>query len=395
MAGGACRRNFRRKQTGTAGFFPHSRRQTQYARSQVMHLRTGVGPVKLSVSYGYDPGSGHWGCPMRQRWGLQPRQRFSPALEDRLAFTLTATTSYAQAAALAAKWGVSADDSTLHRLAQRLGARAESQTQARLKSGPVESQPQRAPTDLAVLEIDAWLVRHRGPGWGKQRTQKPRVEWHEMKVGLFYRQEQRAQADNGRGMLTDKKLICWQGDGLELAARLHWQAQAGGLARARHVLALADGADWCWRAIEDRWQQAEQLLDFYHASQHVWEVGRALHGADELKVRPWVEQRLHWLRHGQLRRWLKELAGLKRPPGEAADIVRRNQNYFAEHSGRMDYARAARRGWPIGSGAVESACLTQQGRFKRSGQFWTRDGLRHLSALQEAWTNGHWSQLWN
>lgn len=395
MAGGACKKNFRRKPTVTVGFSPHSTRRAQHTRRRTMALHTGIGLVKLTVPYGYDPGGGHWGCPMRQRWGLQSRQRLSPALEDRLAFTLTATTSYAQAAALAGKWGVRADDSTLHELARRLGARAEAQTQARLQTPPPESQPQRAPTALAVLEIDAWLVRHRGPGWGRKKTQKPRVEWHEMKIGLFYRHEHRTQADNGRGLLTDKALVSCQGDGLQLARRLHWQAQADGLGRAKNVLALADGADWCWRTIEDRWPQAGQLLDFYHASQHVWEVGRALHGDDEEKVRPWVERRLHWLKHGQEKRWLKELGGLKRPGGAAGEAVRRNQNYFAEHAGRMDYAGAARRGWPIGSGAVESACLSQQGRFKRPGQFWTRDGLRHLSALQEARTNGHWSQLWN
>lgn len=133
----------------------------------------------------------------------------------------------------------------------------------------------------------------------------------------------------------------------------------------------------------------------YASAEPVWEVGQALHGDDEEKVRPWVERRLHWLKHGQEKRWLKELAGQKRPGGAASEVVRRNQNYFAGHAGRMDYAGAARRDWPIGSGAVESACLTQQGRFKRPGQFWTREGLRHLSALQEARTNGHWAELWS
>lgn len=92
---------------------------------------------------------------------------------------------------------------------------------------------------------------------------------------------------------------------------------------------------------------------------------------------------------------MKELAGLKRPGGEAGEVVRRNQEYFARHAERLDYGRAAGRGWPIGSRAVESACLTQQGRYKRAGQFWTREGLRHPCALQEALTNNHWSQLWN
>ena len=60
----------------------------------------------------------------------------------------------------------------------------------------------------------------------------------------------------------------------------------------------------------------------------------------------------------------------------------------------MNYQEIARRGWPIGSGAVESACRAKQCRFKRPGQFWTPEGLRHLCALDEARRNGHWNELW-
>ncbi len=360
-----------------------------------MRLQSVVGTVKLTVWYGYDPGACRWGCPIRQHWGLSAHQQLSPALEDKLAFTLTATGSYAQAAALSEKWGTPADDSTLHALAQRLGARAEARTQARLQSVPQEKEPHRAPTALAVIQIDAWQVRHRGAGWGKGRTQKPRVEWHEMKMGVCYRQEQRAQADNGRGVLEDKVVVSWQGEAVELGRRLHWEAQGLGLGRAQNILALADGAGWCWNLIQQRWSGAEPLLDFYHASQHLWEVARAQSKGDEEKARAWVEPRLHRLRHGQEKQVLQELQAMKRPRGEAGEVIRRNQNYFATHAGRMNYARAARRGWPIGSGAVESACRSRQTRFKRPGQFWTASGLRHLCALEEARANGHWNQLWN
>ena len=59
-----------------------------------MGLSTGVGVVKLQIRYGLDPGTGRWGSPLRQRWGLGPHQEMSPALEDKLAFTVTATRSY-------------------------------------------------------------------------------------------------------------------------------------------------------------------------------------------------------------------------------------------------------------------------------------------------------------
>ena len=58
-----------------------------------------------------------------------------------------------------------------------------------------------------------------------------------------------------------------------------------------------------------------------------------------------------------------------------------------------DYEAVARRGWPIGSGAVESACRGRQYRHKRPGQFWTRLGRRDLDALEEARDNGHRNAL--
>jgi hypothetical protein len=114
----------------------------------------------------------------------------SPGLEDRLAFTVTATGSYREAVVLAQKWGCVVDDTTVRRLTQKLGQRAEEQTQERLERVPPERTPQRAASELAVFMWDGWQARYRGLGWGKKRTQQKRVEWHEVKVGVFYLHEQ-------------------------------------------------------------------------------------------------------------------------------------------------------------------------------------------------------------
>lgn len=359
-----------------------------------MQLRTGVGVIELQVLHGQDPGDEHWGCPIREHWGLTCHQQLSLALADKLAFTVTATASYAEAAMLAGKWGVEVDDSTLHALTQRLGAKAEARTQTALQTTPREREPQRAPTKLAVLMLDGWQVRQRGPGWGKEKTQKPRVEWHEWKTGVFYRQEQSAVTSGGRGLLSEKVVMGWQGEPVEFGRRLHWEARRGGLGRAEHILVAGDGAPWIWNLAQDRWAGATQVLDFYHASQHLWAVGEALQGPDEAAVRRWVEPRRHQLRHGQQKRMLKALAGLEAPKGEAGEIVRREQNYFASHEQRMNYQSWSERDWPIASGPVESACRQKQCRFKRPGQFWTPKGMRHLGALTEARHNHHWDELW-
>jgi len=316
----------------------------------------------------------------------------SPLLEDKLAFTVTATGSYQEAAAVAQKWGTEVDDSTLHVLTQRLGERAEQQTQERLKQVGAQLSPQRAASELAVFMLDGWQLRYRGPGWGKKRTKKKRVEWHELKTGVFYLQEQAGCTEGGRGVLSEKVVACWQGEGSELGRRLHWEALRRGLGRAKWILVVGDGAPWIWNVAADRWAGAQEVLDFYHASEHVWELGRALYGEDQAKE--WVESSLHELRHGQEDKFLARIASLKPSRGQAAETVREQKNYFANQAQRMNYQEIADRGWPIGSGAVESACSGKQGRFKRRGQFWTKAGVGHLEALIEARENNHWDELW-
>src|SRR5262249_50791611 len=78
----------------------------------------------------------------------------------------------------------------------------------------------------------------------------------------------------------------------------------------------------------------------------------------------------------------------------AGKVIKREQDYFAGHAKRMNYSALHRKGWPIGSGPVESECRNRQCRFKRPGQNWTPRGMRNLGALTEARQNGHWDQFW-
>jgi hypothetical protein len=119
-----------------------------------------------------------------------------------------------------------------------------------------------------------------------------------------------------------------------------------------------------------------------------------LHSRDEGARAKWVQRQCHDLRHGQEQSVLRRIARLRGRRGASGEMIRREQNYFASHAGRMNYEQIAARGWPIGSGAVESACAQKQRRFKRPGQFWTERGLRHLNALIEARELNHWEELW-
>ena len=385
-------KSYRSGLIGSAKFFPLQEGPLVRCQKRELTLESSVGRVRVQTDYGQESGGGQWVCPQRRAWGIEPHQKMTPALQDRLCLTVTMTGSYESAAQVATKWGSAVDDSKLHALVQRVGATAEEQMEQRVKSVPQERRPERKPSELGVLLVDGWQVRHRGSGWGAKRTRQNRVEWHEMKMGIYYQVEQAVVKENGRGELVEKGVVSTLADAVELGQRLNWEAMRAGLGRARNLEMVGDGAPWIWNLKQNRWNRAVEMLDFYHGSEQVWALGRTLKG--EKGASAWVESLLHQLRHGKEKKALKQIAHLDVPKGERGELVVREKNYFAGQRHRMNYQEVADRGWPIGSGAVESACRQRQRRFKGPGQFWTSKGLRNLCALEEARHNHHWEQLW-
>jgi hypothetical protein len=324
----------------------------------------------------------------------------TPELEDRVCLTALLAGSYQAAAELSAKWGSPVDDATIREHARRLGQQAQAGVRQRLEEPPVVPSASPAPAGLVIM-MDGWLARQRGPDW----AQKPvtagaeRVAWHEIKAAVIYRVEQAGATAGGRGLITEKWTVAWQGDPLEFGRRVHAEARRRGLGAAREVFVVADGGVWIWRIQQDRFPEARGVLDFYHASQHLWAVGQALHPTDAAAARAWVEPLLSQLRHGQESGVLQTLADL--PAWCAArqqavpPEVARETAYFASHREHIRYQTMAARGCPVGSGAMESLCAQLQGRFKRCGQFWSQTGLADLLALETARRNLDWDVLWS
>lgn len=160
-----------------------------------------------------------------------------------------------------------------------------------------------------------------------------------------------------------------------LREQLYAEALRRGLGQAAGVLVIGDGAMWIWRLADDRFKEARQRLDFYHAVQHLAAV-RQLKNGSAVKV------------VNQLEEILKQL-----PKGASAQAVQKEVDYFHEHQDRMDYRAGGRRGEPIGSGAVESTCRQAQCRFKRPAQYWSRQGDEALLCLETFWRNERWHLL--
>ena len=180
-----------------------------------------------------------------------------------------------------------------------------------------------------------------------------------------------------------------------LRSQLYAEAVRRGLHHAKQVLIVADGAVWIWNLAQDRFPQARQQLDLFHAKQHLWTVAHELHGSGSAQARAWVEPLLKQLENGQAPRVIDRLEEMLRElPESQAKVVGREVEYFKNNRHRMDYRAAKKRGEPLGSGAIESTCRQYQCRFKRPGQFWSTQGDEAIMCLETFWRNGRWNQLY-
>ena len=378
-------------------------------KQTTIEIKTLSGDLSIPAIYGLDSATNQWINPLRIRLGLGSKKACSPELVERLCYTAAQSLSYESCARIAQKWGVDVCDSTVQQHVCREGARIQAlrdeqveealEPRTRLNVVAQAARQCRGEEFSLIIMLDGWMIRERGAQWGWKppEDQAARVEWHEMKTGIVFRVEDQAKTQSDRGVILRKFYEAWRGDAQDFSRRLYALALRQGLHQARHVFVVADGGIWIWNIVEERFGGAHQLLDFYHASQHLHEVAQALH-EDGARAKQWVEPLLHQLKHGGeagVIKTLEQLASLiEQLDDDPAKTVERNIHYFQEHRERLHYSRMAAMGCPMGSGAMESTCSQLQDRFKRTGQFWTQAGAAHLMTLEIVRRNGEWEFFW-
>jgi len=300
--------------------------------------------------------------------------------------------------------GATLSDETARRLAERIGAAAEAQTQAaitRARQGqPVWTQDEveraeveRAEdTTILAVEVDGVLV-HQEAGW------------HEMKVATL--------APLGPDLYTDAETkrphLAWgaasYGVGAEEAEDCWWRVHVEALRRGlgtpavRTVVVLADGARWIWERARAflglPGVEVVEIADIYHAYGYLWAVGHALYGAGSLRATAWVEALKDQLYlHGAVP-VLAALAALEPTTEEALTAIDDARTYFTRNAARMDYPRFVARHLPIGSGAVESSCkCLVEARLKQAGMRWGVPGSQAIASLRALHRSGRWAAFW-
>jgi hypothetical protein len=323
----------------------------------------------------------HGWSPVDQTLAVSTRARLSAGLQEWLA-ELGAATDFAEAQeGLARLTGLRVSKETVRQQAEQQGAALEQAEQA-AQAHVAATQDSLLPVDPApgqlLVETDGVMVRYRQTGW------------HEVKIGLVAGWQDGALAAPSyvaarEGAVLFGRRLCAEAARRGALAIVRWEGgrTGAGLAVLRDVLVLGDGARWIWTLAAEHFGARRELVDFYHASEHLWTVARLLYGEGTPAAQEWGAARCHALRHEGIEPVLAALRAARAPTGESRAPLRRERRYFRANATRMAYPDAKAAGLPIGSGAVESlARHLVQLRLKRPGARWSPAGAQAILTLR-------------
>ena len=179
--------------------------------------------------------------------------------------------------------------------------------------------------------------------------------------------------------------------------RLYLEAWKRGWSHAQKKVVIGDGAEWIWHLAQQHFPGALQIVDLYHAREHLWEIARLLYPADTAKQKRWMKtHQKRLLDQGKIEKLVLTLRALaSAQPELVAQKIRIQADYFHNNRQRMRYPAFRKQHLFVGSGVIEAGCKTVvASRLKQSGMFWTLRGANSILALRCAHLNGRFEDYW-
>jgi len=181
----------------------------------------------------------------------------------------------------------------------------------------------------------------------------------------------------------------------EFGKRLYLEAWKRGWSRAKKKVVLGDGAEWIWNLAHQHFPGAIQIVDLYHARQHLWELVRKLYPNDEVQQKRWIMVQQNRLDKGKIEKLVLALRSIETTNPEVAEKLRTEAEYFERNAERMRYPTFRSQHLFVGSGVIEAGCKTViAARLKRSGMFWTVRGANAILALRCCHFNARFEDYW-
>jgi hypothetical protein len=182
----------------------------------------------------------------------------------------------------------------------------------------------------------------------------------------------------------------------EFGKRIYAEASNRGWSHAEKKVVMGDGAEWIWNLAEPYFPGAVQIVDLFHARQHLWELTRKLYPNDAVNQKAWIKtHQRRMLDKGKIEKLVVSLRSIHSTNPEVIEKIRTEADYFERNAERMRYPKFRRQHLFVGSGVIEAGCKTVIGsRLKLSGMFWTVRGANAIIALRCCHLNGRFEDYW-
>ena len=206
--------------------------------------------------------------------------------------------------------------------------------------------------------------------------------WHEVKTGVVY--EGRPD-EQGMDEACGAGYVAAQEPAEQFGSRLYMAAAQAGVQVARESVVIGDGAEWIWNLADHHYLGATQILDLWHACEHIHALARAYYGEATEQGNRWAQEHCRSLKQSGPGKLLRALRRMKPRTEEQREAVRLETGYFTRNKRRMRYPEFRRQGMMIGSGPVEAGCKIVVGqRLKGAGMRWSKKGADACLAVRTA-----------
>ena len=163
---------------------------------------------------------------------------------------------------------------------------------------------------------------------------------------------------------------------------------------ADKVVTVNDGAEWIQSFVDYHIPQATRILDFRHALDHILGAGQAVLGEGTAGLQQWFSTMAHQLKNKPPQRTLADLCLLESQATSEEQVaaIDNERRYLQKREAMIDYPHFQNKGYPIGSGSVESSHkLVVHSRMKQAGMRWADHNIDPMLALRNLVCNGRWS----
>lgn len=362
------------------------------------HLITALGPITIQRPYYVCPHCHQGQSPRDAELDVQGTE-YSPGVRRMMAVVGSDNSFEHGRQQLELLAGLNVTAKAVERQAEAIGADIAHREQAKATESVQLEFPEIIGSAVPVLYIEmdgTQLPMVRAELEGRAgRVEGQAARTREVKLGCVFTQ---TTTDEQGRPVRDEASTSYTGaieTAEEFGRRIYIAAWERGWSRAGKKVIIADGAEWIWNIADQHFPGAIQIVDLYHARQHLWELARTLYPGDDVQQKRWIMRQQNKLDSGEIEKLVRGLRSLETGNPGLAEKVRLEADYFERNTARMRYPEFRRQHLFVGSGVIEAGCKTVIGsRLKQSGMFWTVRGANAIIALRCNRLSGEFENYW-